>query len=152
MIRNTFYWQAARYIAVAFIPGADARYFTYASKEDAMRDQAGMREFHGDQGRITFYTIQEAGDILRDAAHWTMCRDCERCRPSRPHLRQPGKRYECGLLGTDGHWYVDPEKDGCTWGTKRTIPLCASCQHRENCEHEAVKPILCADYRKEAEQ
>lgn len=25
----------------------------------------------------------------------------------------------CDLLGTDGHWYVDPEKDGCTWGTRK---------------------------------
>lgn len=152
MIRNTFYWKAARYIAVAFIPGADARYFSYANEADAIRHQAGMREWHGDQGRITFYTIQEAGDILRDAEHWTMCRDCERCLPSRPHLRQPGKCYECSLLGTDGHWYVDPERDGCTWGIKRTTPLCASCIHRGNCEHEHVKPILCADYSKENQQ
>lgn len=70
-------------------------------------------------GRITYYTIQDAGNILRAAEHWTMCRDCKRCRPSQPHLRQPGKQHECDLLGTDGHWYVDPEKDGCTWGTRK---------------------------------
>ena len=104
MMQNTFYWEAARYISVAIIPGAGARY---------------MREWHGSQGRITYYTIQNAGDILRAAEHWTMCRDCKRCRPSQPHLHQPGKQHECDLLGTDGHWYVDPEKDGCTWGTRR---------------------------------
>ena len=119
MMQSTFYWEAARYISVAIIPGAGARYFTYANESDARRHETSMREWHGSQGRITYYTIQDAGDILRAAEHWTMCRDCKRCRPSQPHRHQPGKLHECDLLGTDGHWYVDPEKDGCTWGTRR---------------------------------
>ena len=119
MMQNTFYWEAARYISVAIIPGAGARYFTYANDSDARRHETSMREWHGSQGSFTYYTIRDAGNILRAAEHWTMCRDCKRCRPSRPHLRQPGKQHECDLLGTDGHWYVDPEKDGCTWGTRR---------------------------------
>lgn len=149
---NTFYWECAKYISVAELPGGIVKSFSYIDEEDTKRHEDSMRQWNGTRCKITFFTVREAGRILKDAEHLTMCRDCERCMPSRPHLRQPGKCYECGLLGTDGHWYVDPEKDGCTWGTKRTIPLCTSCQHRENCEHEAVKPILCADYRKEAEQ
>ena len=31
MMQSTFYWEAARYISVAIIPGAGARYFTYAN-------------------------------------------------------------------------------------------------------------------------
>ncbi|MCC8125570.1 MAG: hypothetical protein LIO47_09165 [Akkermansia sp.] len=89
-----------------------------ANESDARRHETSMREWHGSQGSFTYYTIRDAGNILRAAEHWTMCRDCTRCIPSRPHLRQPGKQHECDLLGTDGHWYVDPEKDGCTWGTR----------------------------------
>ncbi len=37
MMQNTFYWEAARYISVAIIPGAGARYFTYANESDARR-------------------------------------------------------------------------------------------------------------------
>ena len=110
-MQNTFYWEAARYISVAIIPGAGARYFTYANESDARRHETSMREWHGSQGSFTYYTIRDAGNILRAAEHWTMCRDCKRCRPSRPHLRQQGKQHECDLLGTDGHG---------TWTRRRT--------------------------------
>lgn len=47
MMQNTFYWEAARYISVAIIPGAGARYFTYANESDARRHETSMREWHG---------------------------------------------------------------------------------------------------------
>lgn len=148
MSRLTFYWDVARYISVAQLPGGILRSFTYVDDEDVERHKASMMQWEGTRASIRFYKTLEAGHILKDAEHLVMCRDCERCQPSRPHLRQPGKQYECDLLGADGHWYVNPEQDGCTWGTKRTVPLCVSCHHQGSCEHEAVKPILCVDHRK----
>lgn len=53
MMQNTFYWEAARYISVAIIPGAGARYFTYANESDARRHETSMREWHGSQGSFT---------------------------------------------------------------------------------------------------